>query len=119
MKTTINAISKLGLALVIISLCSSFTGIKNDGLNCTYGVSEDDPSQIKLSLKDDYTFTYQDFSRNTRQIFVKGTYTHKNNKVQLKSEHAQYAFHDTWKIVDDGAFAKARRGLSFYTLGRK
>lgn len=108
--------TKLLLALLTLTFCYAFTTTKNDGLNATYGVSDGDPSQIELRLNEDYTFSYQDFSIPSQQIKVEGTYQMKNNKIQLIPKNEQVEFHHTWKILDDGAVAKSRKGLAFYTL---
>lgn len=110
---------KLAFVASIIFMCSSFTNVKNDGLDLTFGVSEDDPSQIELNLNKDYTFTYQDLSIATEKIMVEGTYEVKNNKIHLNANNDQTTFHDTWKISDDGTTAKSRKGITFYTLRRK
>ena len=115
MKTSI----KLSVALLIISICSAFTNLKNDGLNVTYGVSQNDPSQIELRLKKDYTFSYQDFSNSSKKIAVNGTYQIKKNKIQLNSKNKETKYHDTWKISNDNRTAKSRKGLTFYTLQLK
>lgn len=111
--------TKFLFALLTITICYAFTTTKNDGLSATYGVSSKDPSQIELRLNNDYTFAYQDFSIPSQQIEVEGTYQMKNNKIQLMPKNEQVEFHDTWKIVDDGAVAKSRKGLAFYTLRKK
>lgn len=112
MKTSI----KLSVVLFIISVCSAFTNMKNDGLNVTYGVSENDPSQIELRLNKDYTFTYQDFSITSQKITVNGTYQIKNNKIQLISKDKVAKYHDIWNLSNDNKTAKSRKGLTFYTL---
>ncbi len=110
---------KIALAVLIIAISSSFTSDKNDGFNVTYGVSAKDPSQIELRLKSDYTFTYQDYSVSSQKIEVEGIYEIKNNRILLVSEGEQIEFHSRWRIVADGAVAKSRNGLAFYTLHRK
>lgn len=110
------SIFKLSIKLLIISICFAFTGVENDGLNVTYGVSENDPSQIELSLKDDYTFSYQDFSINSQEIKVSGTYQMKNNTIYLIPKEKNIEFHDKWKLSKDYKTAKARKGLLFYKL---
>tara|TARA_R110002049_G_scaffold219020_1_gene390738 strand:+ start:591 stop:938 length:348 start_codon:yes stop_codon:yes gene_type:complete len=112
MKTSI----QLSLVLLIFSLCSAFTNLKNDGLNVTYGVSKSDPSQIELKLNADYTFTYQDFSNTAQKIAVNGTYQIKNHQIQLISKDKEINYHNKWKISNDHKTAKSRKGLSFYTL---
>lgn len=113
------SIIKFSLALITITICFAFASTKNDGINATFGVSENDPSQIELQLNKDYTFRYQDFSIPSEKIEVKGTYLIENNKIQLISKSEEVGFHDQWKIVDNGAAAKSRKGLSFYTLRKK
>ena len=107
---------KLSLALVMISLCSAFTSVNNDGLDVTYGVSENDPSQIELRLNKDYSFTYQDISINSKKIQVHGTYQIKNNEILLTSTEEEVKYHDKWKISKDKNTVTSRKGLTFYTL---
>lgn len=113
------SIFKIAIAAFSLSICFAFTSNKNEGLNATYGVSENDPSQIELRLNDDFTFTYQDFSKSTAKIQIEGTYQIKNNKIQLIAEGEAIGFHDTWKITEDGSSAKSRKGLAFYTLRKE
>lgn len=104
---------------MMISFCFAFTNISNDGLKVTYGVSENDPSQIELKLNEDYTFSYQNFSITTQKIKVKGSYQVKNNKILLLSEQEGIRYPDQWEISKDLKTAKARMGLTFYTLHKK
>ena len=110
---------KLSLIASIIFICSSFTTEKSNGLDLTFGVSENDPSQIELNLDQDFTFTYRDLSVASQKIIIKGRYAMKNNKIHLIAEDSQIQFHDTWKISNDQSVAKSRKGISFYTLRRK
>jgi hypothetical protein len=103
----------------MISLCFAFTSVKNDGLDVTYGVSENDPSQIELTLKKDYSFIYQDFSNPFKKIRVNGTYQINHNKIQLTSRDEEVEYHDYWKLSKDNKIAKSRKGLTFYTLHKK
>ena len=59
---------KLTLILTLLIL-SSFTTNTFIG---TYGVSSADPSQIKLSINADNTFTYQDFSLADKALNIIG-----------------------------------------------
>lgn len=113
------SILKLSLALLTITICFAFASKNNDGINATFGVSPEDPSQIELQLNKDYTFHYQDFSSPSEKLEVQGTYQIENNKIQLLSKSEEVDFHDLWKIVDNGSAAKSRKGLTFYTLRKK
>lgn len=107
---------KLSFVLLIISCCSAFTTIKNDGLNITYGVSDSDPSKIELKLNKNYTFTYQDLSVSSKEIKLSGTYMLKKNTVVLIPAEEEIKFHNKWKISTDKKTAKSRKWLCFYTL---
>lgn len=113
------SIIKFSLVLLTITICFAFASKNNDGINATFGVSAEDPSQIELKLNKDYTFFYQDFSIPSEKIEVQGTYQIEKNKIQLMSESEEVDFHDQWKIVENGEAAKSRKGLTFYTLRKK
>lgn len=85
----------------------------------TFGVSQADPSNIKLVLHADQTFTYQDFSHPAQKVKVSGTYTMRGAHLKLKASSAEkYAFHDRWKMVKQETAIKSRKGLTFYRLAR-
>ncbi len=109
-------INRTLIALLALTLSFAFSNPANDGLDVVYGVSNSDPSQIKLTLKPDFTFEYQDFSVAENKINVHGTYLVKNNKVQLLSNKGEGKFHSNWRITEKGTAAKSRKGLTFYTL---
>jgi hypothetical protein len=113
------SIFKIAIAVFSLSMCFAFTSNKTDGLNATYGVSEDDPSMIELQLNEDFTFMYQDFSNSAAKTQIQGTYQIRNNKIHLNGKDEAIEFHDLWKIAEDGKTAKSRKGLTFYTLRRK
>ena len=113
------SIIKLTIGIYTIFVCFSFTLPNNNGLNVTYGVSNDDPSQIELALNSNYTFTYQDLSIKTKKIMVEGTYHLKKDKIILNSDNEQINYHNKWKISDNGLSIKSRKGLTFYTLQKK
>lgn len=84
-----------------------------------YGVSAADPAQIRLIIRPDSTFYYQDFSVPGKQKIVEGTWTIRGKKVHLKSNGSHPKFHDIWTISARGQYAKSRKGLLFYSLCRK
>ena len=90
----------------------------SDNFIGSYGVSESDPAQIKLSINADHSFYYQDFSVSEKKIVVEGTWDTKGDKVVLKSKSSDPKFHDVWKFTENGQAAKSRKGLSFYRLSR-
>lgn len=85
----------------------------------TYGVSQDDPSAIQLTLREDATFAYQDFSNPAQPIDVTGSWEVKNKHILLTSTDSDRSFHTKWKIVKDGMVAKSRKGITFYTLAKQ
>ena len=97
----------------------AFTDVKDISYAGTYGVSENDPSAIELTIHEDHTFSYQDFSNANKQIKTSGTWTNHKNTIELKSNSPEIKFHSKWKIVDGGESAKSRMGLTFYTLRKK
>lgn len=103
-------------AVSILAICFAFAPKPIEGLENTFGVSANDPSQIELRLSKDFKFSYQDFSNSTFKINVQGSYTLKGNKIALTTEQDDVRFHDTWKLTNNGGAVTARRGLSFYTL---
>ena len=112
---------KLSLSFPILFILSvsflGFTKISNLGLNATYGVSSNDPSNIALVLSEDLTYTYQDFSDPNNKISVTGTYKMKGNTVVLNSKSDSKVFHHKWKLKQGGKVATSRLGLCFYRLG--
>lgn len=96
-----------------------FVSPAGNGLEASFGVSTSDPSQITLTLHEDFTFEYQDLSDIQQQIIVEGTYELKNNRISLAATNSTTSFHDTWKISEDGTAARSRKGLAFYTLRRQ
>ncbi len=105
--------TQLKLTLILLTL-SSFT--TTNTFIGTFGVSAADPSQIKLSINADNTFTYQDLSVPGNTINVKGTWTAKGKKVVLKSDDATAKFHHIWSFDEAGKVARSRRGLCWYRL---
>lgn len=89
------------------------------GLNATFGVSENDPSQIELKLHDNFTFSYQDLSNSTNAIYTQGKYSVKNETIFLDAVNNTVDFHSKWKLSDDGTIAKSRKGMCFYRLMKK
>lgn len=100
--------------LTIIVLLSSFT--TTNTFTGTYGVSAADPSQIKLSINADNTFTYQDLSAPGKAVNVKGSWTMKGKQVVLRSDDATAKFHRVWSFDEAGKVARSRRGLCWYRL---
>jgi hypothetical protein len=106
------------LCVVAIPLIALSTKAQSNVIK-TFGVPPADPSNIKLVLHADRTFTYQDFSHPTQKIKVSGTYTTHGAHLKLKaSSEEQYAFHDRWKMVKQETSIKSRKGLTFYRLAR-
>lgn len=108
---------KLFAAIATLIVLYSFTNKPDNGFIGTYGVSESDPSEIKLTINPDHTFYYQDFSNANNKITTNGTWTLKKNKLVLNSTSGA-KFHNVWTIDENGQVAKSRKGLSFYRLGR-
>lgn len=105
--------------VIILLALFSFTGITELDFVGTYGVSENDPARIELTLNKDKTFTYKDLSNPVKQIDVKGNWSVKNNEVLLKNYDSEFSFHTKWKIIKDGMVTKSRKGMTFYTLIKK
>ena len=81
-----------------------------------YGVSASDPAQIKLTIRSDHTFYYQDFSVQDKKIVVNGNWTFKGKKVILNANGSGRKFHTVWAFEKNGDVAKSRKGLTFYRL---
>ena len=105
--------------VIILLTLFSFTGITELDFVGTYGVSENDPARIELTLNKDKTFTYKDLSNPAKPIDVKGSWSVKNNEILLKNYDSEFSFHTKWKIMKDGMVAKSRKGMTFYTLIKK
>lgn len=111
--TKLIKLSTLFTALVFLL---SFTSKSTNEITGTYSVPDSDPSNIKLTINADNTFTYQDYSIQSKKISVKGNWTMKGKKVVLKDYSSDYKFHTVWNIVENGKVAKSRKGLTFYRL---
>jgi hypothetical protein len=109
---------RISAFVVLFSALSSFTKNADNQYTGTYGVSEGDHSGIRLTLNEDKTFTYTDFSNPSKKIDVSGNWEVKRNVVILTNYTSAYSFHTNWKIEQNGEVAKSRKGLCFYTLGK-
>jgi hypothetical protein len=109
----------LNVSLILVIFASlSFTKASGGYLTGIYGVSKNDPSKIELTLNDDHTFRYQDFSNPAKRIDVSGKWELKGKFVILKNTTVSGSFHNKWKISQDGVVAKSRKGMTFYTLNK-
>jgi|TARA_B110000902_G_scaffold263358_1_gene342244 hypothetical protein len=106
------------IAILLLTLFS-FSGPTESNFIGTYGVSENDPAKIELTLNIDKTFTYQDLSNWSKQINIRGNWEVKNNTIFLKNAESAFPFHHKWKIMQKGTVAKSRKGMSFYTLHKQ
>ncbi len=109
MKKSIYIFSLIISAFVLLS----FSAKNTPSFIGTYGSA---PSQIKLTLHDNFTFEYRDFSVSDQKIDIHGQWTQKGNKVVLKAQNPDVQFHDRWSFDKKGQIAHARKGLSFYRL---
>ena len=110
-----NSIKCLTILMAII-LLSSFNSKKSNEFIGTFGVSASAPSQIKLTINSDHTFSYQDFSVSNKKIVVNGNWKLKGKKVLLVSNDSKVKFHNAWSFTENGQVAKSRNGLCFYRL---
>lgn len=104
---------------IFLLICSfavhlSFTS-KTD-IAGVYGVSDSNPANIRLTLNEDYTFEYQDYSVPSEPIKTAGNWVLNKETVQLVNFASEYKFHTKWKITSDGKFIKSRKGITFYSL---
>jgi hypothetical protein len=112
MKTII----KFSILLFVFTLNVAFTYKANPSCIGVYGVSEEDSSQIQLTLNADNTFKYQDFYDSKHKISTSGNWVQKGNKIILKSSELQLKFHHVWTLSDNGNQVKSRKGLFYYNL---
>lgn len=68
----------------------------------SYGISENDPSQIRLDLNPDNSFYFRYFSNLSEQIELKGTWTLKGKKLILEAADGTKKFHSVWRTVSAG-----------------
>ncbi len=104
----------LSCAIVGVMISFAFAN-PNTALKATYGVSLNDPSQIKLQLNNDFSFTYQDYSNVDKPIDVEGTYKIDGKLIMLNST-SNSSYHNKWKITNDGCRIQSRKGILFYSL---
>lgn len=102
--------------IFIMVFSMSFTTQNYNNIIGTYGVSDSDPSQIKLTINKEFTFSYQDFSNTKKPINVSGTWKLNGNKIYLKNYNSHVKFHHIWSFDKQGNVAKSRQGLTFYKL---
>jgi len=106
--------------IILFMVCSfGFKAPNSAEFTGTYGVGDNDPSQIELVLNEDYTYTYQDFSNPKKNIKVSGEWELKSKNTVLLKSDSELSFHKKWKIVVEGKTAKSRNGLCFYTLNKQ
>ncbi len=103
-------------SMMAIIFLSSFDDNNSAAFLGTYGVSESDPSQIKLTINSDNTFYYQDFSVPEKKLVIEGNWTSKGSKIFLKDSNANNTFHNVWTIIDNGQVAKSHKGMAYYRL---
>jgi hypothetical protein len=108
------AISLVSCILLYSLLASAEEPIKN--YLGSYSVSGEDQSGIILTVNEDKSFVYKDFSNPEKPIEMNGKWEIKGNKIVLNSLASEVKFHNVWKIDDGGNRARSRHGLSFYTL---
>ncbi|MDZ4669021.1 MAG: hypothetical protein SGJ00_14230 [bacterium] len=82
----------------------------------TYCVWENDPAQIKLTLNENHTYAYQDFSNPQQKIDLTGPWELRGLIIELKHAKLPYNFHHKWRFSEEGKVAKSRNGMSFYGL---
>lgn len=112
-------LTKIFLAILFLTLTVAFTVKPNSGFIGIYGVSENDPSQIKLTVNSDNTFSFQDFSNPDAKIDVNGKWELKKNTIWLISDSSNTSFHNKWRFTKSGQVAKSRKGMTFYSLLRQ
>jgi hypothetical protein len=112
MKTSI----KILTAMVAIILVSSFKKSHTTNFIGSYGVSSTNHTLIKLTINQDGTFYYHDYSNLKKKIIVIGNWTVKYSKVVLKGNDNYTKFHNVWSFNENGQVAKSRKGLNYYRL---
>jgi hypothetical protein len=84
----------------------------------TYGVSKSDPAKIGLTIKEDKTFSYRDYSVMNKIIEVQGTWELKNNKIILQGHTSKFPYGSKWRIEKEGKAVRTRKGLEFIRLAK-
>jgi hypothetical protein len=107
---------KITAALFTLIFLSSFTFSNKEEPIGTYGVTGSDPSQIKLSINADHTFSYQDYSNSKQPVNVAGKWILKGKKVVLIGSNSEQNFHHVWSFTQNGQIAKSRKGMCFYRI---
>lgn len=107
---------KITAALFTLIFLSSFTFSNKEEPIGTYGVTGSDPSQIKLSINADHTFSYQDYSNSKQPVNVAGKWISKGKKVVLIGSNSEQKFQHVWTFTKNGQVAKSRKGMCFYRI---
>lgn len=107
---------KLLATFTVMLTMLSFRDVDTQVYVGTYGVSDADPSQIKLTINADGTFYYQDFSSPAKKIVATGNWAQKGKKVILNASNPVGKFHNVWAFESNGQVAKSHKGLTFYRL---
>lgn len=112
MKTILNTL----IYACSLFVLSAFTEPAQPHFVGSYGVCATDPAQIKLCIKADQTYTYQDLSVPGKAVKVSGRWTMRGKKIHLEDSTSQYGFHSVWSFDEAGKVARSRKGLLYYRL---
>lgn len=112
-------ISTKTIAMVAAFTAASFATQAGEKVTGSYGVYKGDPSDIRLTLNDDHTFTYSYvyFGKPKRQnVTVAGKWAWKGGKVVLHKENSLFHIPKKWRFAKDGQVAKGRMGMCYYRI---
>ena len=102
--------------IAVLATIMSFTNETNFNFIGTFGVTANDPAHITLTLNEDYTFKYQDFSNPKKKIDIQGNWEWNGKVLTFKNYTSKYPVHAKWRFTKNGQTAKSRKGMTFYTL---
>lgn len=103
------------LAFTLMSFTSNSTSVgfeesPSELLMGTYG-----STLVNLTINEDETFRYTDFSDKSNPINVSGTYVYSKGKLVLTTSD-DVKFHNKWSVNSDSKSIKSRKGMAFYRL---
>ncbi|MGL4597342.1 MAG: hypothetical protein ACRCYO_07440 [Bacteroidia bacterium] len=120
MRTKITILT-LFIALAFMSFTSRKPSEKSAFTTGTFSTCSCDSSSINsltfgLTLNDDNTFHYFNYSNPSNKIDVKGNWFLKKNTVLLKDYPTNASLENKWVIDKSGKCLKSKTGLSFTRL---
>lgn len=109
-------VKKSILVVGLFLLFASFHLQESEDFVGTYGNEPHQNKGFSITLNEDHSFVYRDYSFSESPVLCEGTWVVQNGKAFLQELTTQKGMVNTWKLENDGAAIKARKGLCWYRL---